>query len=58
MRRQSEHLDDYRARVAPRRRGLLYPCFCTRAEIRAEIAAAARAPHGAGGPVYPGTAAR
>ncbi|HMJ93241.1 MAG TPA: tRNA glutamyl-Q(34) synthetase GluQRS [Allosphingosinicella sp.] len=44
-------------------RGLVYPCFCTRAAIAAEIAASASAPHGpdpgsqsgAGGPLYPGT---
>jgi glutamyl-Q tRNA(Asp) synthetase len=35
--------------------GLVYPCFCTRAEIAAEIAASAVAPHGADGPLYPGT---
>jgi glutamyl-Q tRNA(Asp) synthetase len=34
-----------------RAQGLLYPCFCT----RADIAAAAAAPHGAEGVVYPGT---
>ncbi len=33
---------------------LLYPCFCTRTEIRAEIARAVRAPHGPEGPLYPG----
>lgn len=35
--------------------GLVYPCFCTRAEIAAEIAASATAPHGPDGPLYPGT---
>ncbi len=34
--------------------GILYPCFCTRAEIKAEIAASASAPHGPDGPLYPG----
>ncbi|WP_420822138.1 tRNA glutamyl-Q(34) synthetase GluQRS [Sphingomonas crusticola] len=31
--------------------GLVYPCFCT----RAEITASASAPHGDAGPIYPGT---
>jgi glutamyl-Q tRNA(Asp) synthetase len=35
--------------------GLVYPCFCTRSAIAAEIAASAAAPHGPEGPVYPGT---
>jgi len=35
--------------------GLIYPCFCTRADIRRETEAAAHAPHGPDGPLYPGT---
>ena len=56
VRRQSEHFDDY-ARALDRlaAAGLVYPCFCTRREIQAEIAAAGNAPHGLDGPVYPGT---
>lgn len=34
---------------------LVYPCFCTRSAIAAEIAASASAPHGPDGPLYPGT---
>lgn len=34
---------------------LAYPCFCTRADIAAEIAEAGAAPHGPVGSVYPGT---
>lgn len=56
VRRQSEHLDDYAAALAALdAAGLVYPCFCTRREIAAEIARSARAPHGPEGPVYPGT---
>jgi glutamyl-Q tRNA(Asp) synthetase len=35
--------------------GLTYPCYCTRAEIAAEIARAGEAQHGPDGPLYPGT---
>ena len=59
VRVQSAHLPDYAAtldRLAAR--GLLYPCFCTRAEIAREIAASGHAPHGPDGPVYPGTCRR
>ena len=59
VRRQSEHFADYRAALAPLDRdGLLYPCFCTRKEIQAEIARADGAPQGEDGPVYPGTCKR
>ena len=36
-------------------RRLVYPCFCSRAAVAREVAAAGAAPHGAEGPVYPGT---
>lgn len=56
VRVQSAHLPDYRAALdALAARGLLYPCFCTRAEIAREVAASAGAPHGPDGPLYPGT---
>src|SRR5271169_5042282 len=35
--------------------GVLFPCFCTRREIRDEIARAGGAPHAQSGPPYPGT---
>lgn len=56
VRRQSEHFGEYR--IALDRldaQGLLYPCFCTRAEILSEIQAAGGAPQGPDGPRYPGT---
>ena len=55
VRRQSDHFDDYRealGRLAEL--NVIYPCFCTRSEIRAEIERAGAAPHGPLGPVYPG----
>ena len=33
---------------------LAYPCFCTRADIAAEMMASVAAPHGPDGPLYPG----
>lgn len=57
--RQSERMDEYSAALGKlRMRGLLYPCFCTRADIQAEIARAAGAPQGPEGPVYPGICRR
>lgn len=56
VRVQSEHLAAHRAALdSLAARGLLYPCFCTRADIQREIAAAAAAAHGPDGPLYPGT---
>lgn len=56
VRIQSEHMREYADAIASlEARGLLYPCFCTRAAIAREIAAIGNAPHGADGPLYPGT---
>jgi len=57
---QSERLavyDDALERL--KKIGLVYPCFCSRADIAREVAASLSAPHlpvqGADGPLYPGT---
>lgn len=56
VRQQSQHMATYRAALAQLdAAGVLYPCFCTRKDIAAEIARAGAAPHGPDGPVYPGT---
>lgn len=50
--RQSQRLASYRAALDELdARGLVYPCFCTRADIAASLAA----PHGPSGAIYPGT---
>ncbi len=56
VQRQSARAPAYRCALDRLRAlGVLYPCFCTRAEIRAEIDRLAQAPHGPEGPLYPGT---
>lgn len=56
VRYQSQHFADYEAALARlKAQGLVYPCFCTRTEIAAQIQASASAPHGPDGPLYPGT---
>jgi glutamyl-Q tRNA(Asp) synthetase len=53
---QSERLPLYQAALDRLKAlGVIYPCFCTRAAIAAEITASASAPHGPDGPLYPGT---
>jgi glutamyl-Q tRNA(Asp) synthetase len=60
VRVQSAHFSEYRVMLDRLDgMGLLYPCFCTRADIGREVAA----PHGPewgpdGAPVYPGTCRR
>lgn len=61
VRRQSQHFGDYAAAIAKlESMGLVYPCFCTRKEIEAEIARSAEAPQLSdfSAALYPGTCKR
>jgi glutamyl-Q tRNA(Asp) synthetase len=60
VRVQSQNLPDYQAVLDDlATQGLVYPCFCTRADIAREIAASISAPHGPDGALlYPGTCRR
>lgn len=56
VRIQSCHFEYYKLYLDTlRTMGLLYPCFCTRKEIREEIESSPKAPHGPEGAPYPGT---
>jgi glutamyl-Q tRNA(Asp) synthetase len=62
VRRQSEHFDDYAVALDDlRQRELLYPCFCSRQQVRMAVAAQEVASGKAwpvdpdGAPLYPGT---
>lgn len=56
VRRQSEHMNDYKSALERlQEKGVLYPCFCTRKEIAAEVAQSVNAPHGPDGALYPGS---
>jgi glutamyl-Q tRNA(Asp) synthetase len=56
VRRQSEHLEDYKNAISRLlEMELLYPCFCTRKDIQNEINNSGHAPHGPEGYLYPGT---
>lgn len=65
FRQQSKHFDDYaEALMNLRRRGLIYPCFCSRQEIRTAVAACEAETGRAwptdpdGAPLYPGLCKR
>lgn len=54
--RQSARLGDYAATLGNlRARGLVYPCFCTRADIAASLSAPHGPQNGPAGAIYPGT---
>jgi glutamyl-Q tRNA(Asp) synthetase len=58
VRRQSQHFADYaKALHRLQEKGVIYPCFCTRKEIEAEVARAVSAPHpeDSSAAIYPGT---
>ena len=60
VRRQSDHMPDYiNALQKLKDMDLIYPCFCSRKQIRAEIKNINAAPHESPkdklGPIYPGT---
>ena len=60
IRRQSDHMAEYAFELAKLKdMGLIYPCFCTRKEIRREVERINAAPHedikDKRGPIYPGT---
>ncbi len=56
VRRQSDHMADYRHALGRlEAEGLVYPCFCTRKDLREEAARSIAAPHGPDGPLYLGT---
>ena len=57
VRKQSDHMADYEAAIQKLLAlDVLYPCFCTRAEIAAELQAAQSAPQDGAqaAPIYPG----
>ncbi|MEE7489811.1 tRNA glutamyl-Q(34) synthetase GluQRS [Methylobacterium oryzae] len=57
VRRQSQHMSSYRAALSGLiGRGLAYPCFCSRGQIRARTASDSESPCDPDGvPLYPGT---
>lgn len=56
---QTQRFSVYEAALERLRRlGVLYPCFCTRSEIKAQLVEIGRAPHATLGYLYPGTCRR
>ena len=54
--RQLDRIEYYQAALNRlKNMGVVYPCYCTRKEIEAELNHLTHAPHGPEGPLYPGT---
>ena len=59
IRYQSEHMDDYAGAIKELQKlDMVYPCFCSRSDIKAEIMRAGNAPHEGETSIYPGTCRR
>ena len=59
IRHQDEHMADYKGAIKELRKlDMVYPCFCSRSDIKAEIMRAGNAPHEEETSIYPGTCRR
>jgi glutamyl-Q tRNA(Asp) synthetase len=59
VRKQSNHMKDYQGAIKELHKlDMIYPCFCSRSEIKAEIMRAGNAPHEEESSIYPGTCRR
>jgi len=59
IRYQAEHMDDYKGAIKELQKlDMVYPCFCSRSDIKAEIMRAGNAPHEEETSIYPGTCRR
>ena len=59
VRKQSNHMKDYQGAIKELHKlDMIYPCFCSRSEIKAEIMRAGNAPHQEENTIYPGTCRR
>ncbi|MDB9761505.1 tRNA glutamyl-Q(34) synthetase GluQRS [Alphaproteobacteria bacterium] len=59
IRHQAEHMSDYKGAIKELQKlDMVYPCFCSRSDIKAEIMRAGNAPHEDESSIYPGTCRR
>ena len=59
IRYQADHMDDYKGAIKELQKlDMVYPCFCSRSDIKAEIMRAGNAPHEEETSIYPGTCRR
>ena len=59
IRYQADNMDDYKGAIKELQKlDMVYPCFCSRSDIKAEIMRAGNAPHEEETSIYPGTCRR